>query len=213
MEEVLENSNQINFNNKKRKKKKNTIILVTIGIFLVIGVVLGVMKYQQNQTEKKNAEYAIILAETTVDMYFEFIISNYLVISYSDIWENAIDLDIDFNDAVNSYKDAVSEKGVFEEREKEKDGLRNNMKLLQNPPTEYMESYIVLKQMYGIYSKMYEQSLSPTGSLVDFNRKTNDLTSQYEQLQEELLITLPADVKELKDRYEKEKNEEVKDDL
>ncbi len=212
MEGILENSNQTNFD-KKRKKKKNTIIFLILGILLVVGIVLGVMKYQQNQTEKKNAEYAVILAETTVDMYFEFIISNYLVISYSDIWKNAIELDIDFNDAVNSYKDAVSEKGVFEEREKEKDDLRNNMKLLQNPPKEYMESYLVLKQMYGIYSKMYEQSISPTGSLIDFNRKTNDLTSQYEQLQEELLITLPADVKELKDKYEKEKDEEVIDDL
>ncbi|MBO0997392.1 hypothetical protein IOC57_06450 [Bacillus sp. SD075] len=189
---------------KKGKKHTKLIIISIVGVLITLGIVMGWMKYQQNKKE----EYANILAETSVDMYYEFLMSSMVLASYSNVWEKAIDDGRDFNVALVSFRDDISNKGIIEETEKGQDKIRGNMKLLQNPPKEYMESYIVLKQMYGSYSKMVDQTFSPSGSLIDFNRKTNDLYSQFEQQQEELTITLPADIKKLKKKYEKEKKKE-----
>ncbi|MFY0802155.1 hypothetical protein [Peribacillus frigoritolerans] len=189
---------------KKGKKHTKLIIISIVGVLIILGIVMGWMKYQQNKKE----EYANILAETSVDMYYEFLMSSMVLASYSNVWEKAIDDGRDFNVALVSFRDDISNKGIIEETEKGQDKIRGNMKLLQNPPKEYMESYIVLKQMYGSYSKMVDQTFSPSGSLIDFNRKTNDLYSQFEQQQEELTITLPADIKKLKKKYEKEKKKE-----
>ncbi|MGG1483354.1 hypothetical protein ABEI56_04615 [Peribacillus castrilensis] len=202
MMEVINEPNNLLI--KKGKKHTKLIIISIVGVLIILGIVMGWMKYQQNKKE----EYANILAETSVDMYYEFLMSSMVLASYSNVWEKAIDDGRDFNVALVSFRDDISNKGIIEETEKGQDKIRGNMKLLQNPPKEYMESYIVLKQMYGSYSKMVDQTFSPSGSLIDFNRKTNDLYSQFEQQQEELTITLPADIKKLKKKYEKEKKKE-----
>ncbi|PIC98817.1 MULTISPECIES: hypothetical protein [unclassified Sporosarcina] len=195
------------------KKKSNKIIIVSIlAIVIILSGIFGVMKYQNLQKEKKKQEYATILAETSVEMYFEFLLSSVIVANYSDVWRNAIDKRNDFSTKISEYKERLTENGMIEAREKGREKIRENMKILQSPPAEYVETYTLIKQMYGVYTKMVDQALSPTGSLIDFNRKTNDLYSQFEQQQEELLITLPADIKKLKEDYEKNKEEEKEEE-
>ncbi|WP_042455599.1 hypothetical protein [Neobacillus dielmonensis] len=206
MSKVLENSVDV----KKNQNRFKIIILSVVGIIVVLGSVFGYFKYQQTQEAKQKEKYAKLLAETSVDMYFEFLLSSVIVSTYSDVWDNAIDNRKDFNIELSKFKDGISEKGLLKDREKGRDNIRDNMKLLQDPPKEFKESYVILKQMYGTYTKMVEQALSPTGSLIEFNRKTNDLASQFEQQKEELTITLPADVKKIKEKLEEEKNKKNK---
>ncbi|MFC0417724.1 hypothetical protein ACFFHH_20150 [Cytobacillus solani] len=208
MEEVIE----IPPNRDNKKKQTKVAIILIITLLLIIGGVVGWIKYKQVQQEKKKEEYANLIAETSVEMYFEFLLSSLIVSSYSDVWRNAIDNRNDFNEKLRDFRDDISKDGLLEDREKGRDKIRENMKLLQDTPKEYLDSYIVLKQLYGVYTKMVDQSLSPTGSLIEFNRKTNDLASQFEQQQEELLITIPADIKKLREKYEEDKKKEEKEE-
>lgn len=168
------------------------------------GSIFGWFKYQQNQKE----QYAKNLAKTSAEMQLEFLLSSIIVAKYSEVWNDAIDSGMDFNVQLASYQGNLSDKGTLDDRENGRDKIREKMKLLQNPPKDYAESYKVVKQMYGIYSKMVDQTLSPSGTLIEFNNNTNDLYSQFEQKKEELQITLPADVKKLKKKYEKGKSKE-----
>ncbi|RIJ63428.1 hypothetical protein [Rummeliibacillus sp. POC4] len=188
----------------KPKKKKVILLLVVFILLIAGGSIFGWYKYQQNQKE----QYAKNLAKTSADMQLEFLLSSMLVAGYSEVWNNAIDSDMDFNVQLTTYQENLSKKGTLDDRENGQNKIRDKMKLLQNPPKEYKDSYNALKKMYGTYSKMVDQSLSPTGSLIEFNKNTNELYSQFEQQQEELQITLPADVKKLKKKYEKEKSKE-----
>ena len=86
------------------------------------------------------------------------------------------------------------------------------MKYLQDIPEGYEDAYDVLKEMYTVYVEFSNQAQSPTGSLLTFNNKTNDLFSEFNTLFEEFLITMPADVKEEYETYvEKYENEEDAD--
>lgn len=206
MDEVLEQ----NISPRPVKSKRNKIIIFTIvGLIIVIGAILGFLKYQQVQDEKAKEEYASLLADVSVDMYAELLLSSVIVSFYSDVWSSAIDDGKDFNVELTNYRDGIQE-SVLVDREEKQDKLRDNMKLLQNPPEEYMESYIVLKQMYGSYTEMAEQVQSPSGSLIEFNKNTNNIYSEFEKKQEEFMITLPADVKKIKEKIEKDKEEEMK---
>lgn len=191
-------------NSIKPKKKKVFLFLLVFTLLIAGGSIFGWYKYEKNQKE----QYAKNLAKTSADMQLEFLLSSILVAGYSDVWDNAIDSGMDFNVQLATYKENLSKKGSLDARENGQNKIRDKMKLLQNPPKEYKDSYIVLKKMYGIYSKMVDQSLSPTGSLIEFNKNTNELYSQFEQQKEELQITLPTDVKKLKKKYEKEKSKE-----
>lgn len=207
MEEVIQNNKIIK---PPRKKKKIIIISIIIAILITAGGIYSWLKYQKVQEEK----YAKIQAETIVDMHIQFLLATIIVGTYSNVWDRAIDNGNDFNIALTNFKEGLKDKGTLGDLEKKQDEIRDNMKLLQNPPKEYMESYIVLKETYGTYTKMMEQALSPSGSLLEFNRKTNDLYSNFEEQMERLEITLPADVKKIKKKFEKEKKtDENKDSL
>ena len=188
----------------KNKKKRLLIIGIIIAALIIIGSVIGWFKYQEAQKEK----YAKIQAETIVNMQIESILSALIISKYSEVWSNAIDNGNDFNVALANFKDGLEESDVIKDREKAQDKIRNNMKLLQNPPDEYLESYIATKELYGTYTKMAEQTMSPSGSLIEFNRKTNDLFSQFQEQKENVEISLPADVKKIKKEIEKEKEKE-----
>lgn len=186
--------------------KKLTIISITV-LLLIVGVA-GFSYYHYNSKQEQKEQYSKRLAETTLDINLEFILSSFIVSNYSDLWNKAIDNRKDFNLVLSNFQNIMNEKGLLEERETKQDEIRNNMKLLQNPPSEYEESYNELKKIYGTYTKMVDQALSPSGSLIEFNRYTGQLASQFEEDREQLEITLPADVKKLKKEIEKDKKED-----
>lgn len=190
----------------KKPKRLMVVFLSIICLMVIAGGIIGWLKYQEKQKEK----YAKSLAETSVDMYMEFLLSSLIVSSYSDVWSKAIDNGADFSIKVANFQDSISEKGLISDRKNGREKIRNKMKLLQNPPTDYRESYNILKKMYATYTQMVDQSISPTGSLIEFNRKTDDLSSQFEQQKEEFTITLPADVKKIKSNIEKSKKKNAK---
>ncbi|WP_146553422.1 hypothetical protein [Rummeliibacillus sp. SL167] len=202
----MENTDYQEYHSKRKSKKGliiSTIIIVTIAF--IGGGGYSWYKYQQDQKEK----YAKKLAKTSAEIQLEFLLASIVADGSSDVWNDAIDDGRDFNLQLTTYHDILSENGTVKERKNGQKKIRNMMKALQNPPDDYNESYKVLKQIYGIYSKMLDQALYPSGSLLEFNRNINDLYNQFEQKKEELSITLPTDVKKLKKKYDTKNQKEL----
>jgi hypothetical protein len=186
---------------------KKLIIISIVSVFILA---LTGFSYQKYDTSQKEKQYSKRLAEASMEINMEFLLSALVCDQYSNVWSEAIDNGNDFNVALMDYKNGIEEKGFLPEREKEQEKIRNNMKLLQNPPEKYKDSYNNLKKIYGTYTKMVDQALSPSGSLLEFNRYTGELASQFEEEKEQLEITLPANVKKIQKELEN-KNKE-KDD-
>jgi uncharacterized protein YxeA len=180
-------------------------LIISIVSVLVI-IALGGFSYQHYNSVKQEKEYSKRLAETSLKLQQEFLLSAIICEQYSTVWNDAIDNSRDFNTALSDYKDGLEEKGMLPDREKEQNKIRNNMKLLQNPSEKYKDSYNSIKKMYGTYTKMVEEALNPSGSLMEFNRYTGELVSQFGEEKEQLEITLPANVKKIqKDLAKKNK--------
>jgi len=193
----------------KKGSKKKLIISIIIGLLLVIGGIGAFIVYQKKQEEKKVQEYVEEMAINSFNMYLE-VLENAIVISmYSETWSDAIDDRKDFNVELTNLQDAYKEKGILQELTDTQTEIQHSMKYLQDVPEGYEEVYGVLKEMYGVYVEFADQAQSPTGSLLSFNNKTNDLYSKFNSLFEEYLITMPADVKEEYETYvDKNKNKE-----
>ena len=187
----------------KPKRKKKMIFIGILALLLIVAGIFGWIKYQ----EKKKEDYAKLQAETIVDMRVSFLMATLIAGSYSDVWDNAIDNGNDFNVAISEFKSSI-EDNALKDRKDEQEAIKENMKLLQNPPEDYTESYNVLKEMYGTYARIMEQAESPSGSLIEFNKNVNELYSDFEEKVEQLDITLPSDVKKIKEDMEKEKTTE-----
>ncbi|MGE7696672.1 zinc ribbon domain-containing protein [Lysinibacillus sp. NPDC094177] len=200
----------------KRGSKKKLIISIIIGLILVIGGIGAFIVYQKKQEEKRVQEYVGEMAINSFNMYLEVVENAMVIAMYSKTWSEAIDYGNDFNVELANLKDAYKEKGELQDLKDAQTEIQQSMKYLQDVPEGYEETYGVLKEMYGVYVELADQAQSPTGSLLTFNNKTNDLFSKFNSLFEEYLITMPADVKEEYETYvkkqEKEKEKENEKD-
>ena len=185
---------------KEKSKKKLTLSLI-LSLVLIIGGVIAFLYYKKAQEEKRVQEYVTEMAVNSFNMYMETYKNAVIIASYSEEWSDAIDDGRDFNTALISLKILHEDKGTLQELEDRKTEIQESMKYLQDVPKGYEEVHDVLKEMYTVYVEFADQAQSPTGSLVSFNNKTNDLFAEFSALSEEFLITMPADVKEEYETY------------
>lgn len=196
----------------EKKSKKKLILGLTICLVLLIGAITVFLFYKKSQEEKRVQEYVVEMAMNSFDMYVEVYNNAMFISSYSEEWSDAIDDGRDFNEALMNLKNAYKEKGLLQELEDGKDEIQKSVKYLQDVPEGYEDAYDVLKELYTIYVEFAEQAQTPSGSLLTFNNKTNEMFSEFNALFEKFLITMPADVKEEYETYiEKSENEDNTD--
>lgn len=196
----------------KKKSKKRLIISLILSLVVIVGGVIAFLYYKKTQEEKRVQEYVGEMAVNAFNMYTETISNAMVISSYSEQWDDAIDDGRDFNVALANLKNTYEEKGLLQDLVDGQTEIQESMKYLQDVPEGYEDAYDVLKEMYTVYVEFSNQAQSPTGSLLTFNNKTNDLFSEFNTLFEEFLITMPADVKEEYETYvEKYENEEDAD--
>ena len=65
------------------------------------------------------------------------------------------------------------------------------MRKLKNCPNQYQEAYNALLELHGIYSQLHSLASSPTGSLLSFNNRVNDLESEFTRIEGKLKIYMP----------------------
>ena len=95
----------------------------------------------------------------------------------------------DFNDAITRTLKTYSK--VTETISKQKSSLDSMMKSVNTPPTGAENVHKQLLDMYGIYTQTVEAATSPSGSLINYNRSLNEMSSELKKKQNELNTMLP----------------------
>jgi hypothetical protein len=69
--------------------------------------------------------------------------------------------------------------------------IERGMQDLKDYPIQYQEAYNTLMDLYSVYSQINSLALSPSGSLMSFNNKVNDLSSEFTKIFSRLKIYMP----------------------
>ena len=95
-----------------------------------------------------------------------------------------------FDDALKYTKEYFTKTKKFENVEKEYAEINATFKDFKNPPDNLKEAYEVLLKIYGDYDKLYNLSMSPTGSLITYCESVNEVIENIVSNCKELDIRL-----------------------
>lgn len=202
--------NTVNVKSKKTKKPIFISLLVVL-ILLVSGG--GYWYFTTDQQKKEEAivnTYKENLALAVTKMMGYSIVSEQICNQYSDVWNRAIEADYgievngqhasDFNEAILYQREEYEEKDVLKSIKDNTAEVDKLMQGLNNPPAEYQNSYDKLVELYGLYTQYADEADSPKGSLVEFNKTTNELSSEISKLFNQFKVLLPnIDEKKISD--------------
>lgn len=199
---TIQENTSIQVGNKKRSKK---YILVSLLAFIIL-VAAGGGEYwyiadQQKKEEALINQYKEDLASSVMRMMSFSIISEEICNQYAKVWDEAIEADYgisvngkyasDFNEAIVYQREAFKEKDILNDIKDNTAEVDTLMQGLNNPPTEYQNSYDKLVELYGLYTQYAELADYPKGSLLEFNKTRNNLSSEISKLFNQFKILLP----------------------
>jgi len=170
------------------------IILYTATV-LVVGVLCTL--FYSNYQKKKYVKYT---KEAVTQMVGVSAVSEKACEFYQVIWRNAIYKEgsyyaggkyngKDFNEALVIAKEDIKDEIKNLNRDMEK--TTNTMKKLNNPPMKYHELHDRLVILYSFTKEFNQLANSPTGSLMSFSQKVNELESGISKKVDEITIQLP----------------------
>lgn len=147
------------------------------------------------QAEK---EYAAKFSETAAQIKLQTLLIQVRCYLISEEWRNAIDSkrDKDFNEEIQKLLRKWEDSGSTLEMKDLKNEIDSQMKNLKNPVVGYEDPYEFLLEMYGIYVQLYEQSISPSGSLLTYNKDINSKSSDFEKVYNQITVILPEIIEE-----------------
>lgn len=96
-----------------------------------------------------------------------------------------------FQIALNKTYNYFEETGKNGELNSKRDEITHLIRKLNNPPQEYKDAYNVAFEMYSEYENFISLALSPSGSLVTYNQKANELSSKIVTKLKEFEVKLP----------------------
>jgi tetratricopeptide (TPR) repeat protein len=96
-----------------------------------------------------------------------------------------------FEDAIENAHKVYEGTGKNEDLIYERDKISEKMKELRNPPKDYKESYDSIVEVYKLYEEYISFALSPSGSLMSYNQKANELSSELVTEIKEFQIKIP----------------------
>ncbi|OPH54987.1 hypothetical protein BC351_30160 [Paenibacillus ferrarius] len=195
----------------KKSKKKKLMIVILISLLVIFGAGGGYWYYYNYQLQQKELkaqqqqkqlqEYKHSLGTATLNIVGYTVIAAQICDAYSKVWKESIDSRYgittvngkkayDFNEALKYKREELkSSITKLDEKKEETDRL---MQSLNNPPAEYQKAYDVLVQLYTLFTDFVSQADSPTGSLLTFNQKVNQLSSDIGKKVNEFKILLPS---------------------
>lgn len=176
------------------KKKKDKVL---IGL-IITAIIVGLIGWQVNNLEKKTAlekeqkeQYLASLHLASLSILKSTITATEMCEGYSEVWRNAIDRGNNFNSAIRDRADFYELQGKFAELDASKEDIDKIMKNLNNPIEEYKKAHEKLLEIYGIYTQLNSQAKSPSGSLMTFNQKINELQSDFIRATNEYNVLVP----------------------
>ncbi|QUL57356.1 zinc ribbon domain-containing protein [Paenibacillus tritici] len=200
----------------KPKKSKKKIFIPMIVLILILGSGGGYWYYTDQQKKEEarieaaETKYQEDLSTAVLKMMGFSLISEEVCSTYSDVWNRAIEADYgievngkrayDFNEAIVYQKEAFEQHDILDAIKKNTDEVDKLMQGLNSPPVKYQKAYDFLVELYGLYTQYTDQADSPTGSLLEFNKKTNELSSEISKAYNQFKILLPnLDENKIKD--------------
>lgn len=147
------------------------------------------MRWLEIELPKKPYEDNLRDTKTSIGVN-KFLVSLFLE-THSRTWRNAIECDLDFNQALAREKEALQDHRPYQGMKMLHKEIKIRLKALKKSPPEHKDTYELLLELYSIYSQLYDLAISPSGSLLSFNRKILDLDSQYTKAKSKVEIFLP----------------------
>lgn len=201
----------------KPQTKRNPLVIGGIIIALLIVGWFGYSQYQKQLEEKREQEYLVEYQFALTAMLRSGAVAEEMLNGYYKVWNMAFDkslyaLDIakelncdvtelsqsglvsnrgKFNDAIDVVRDYYKSSKRVESIEKSKTIVRDQVKMLNNPPEKFRQSYDQLVQLYGTYEEFINFALSPTGNISSFNQNANRLGTEFMRKYNEIEIRLP----------------------
>jgi len=190
------------------KLKKKTKMLILIGIASILVAILGVI-FVTSQIDKKNAETYLENYVRNLNLVTYRMLSGAADAETAGnltraVWYNSIYQESDsstdkytrnssgkyyddFNTAlINLFSDSGFTAQI-EEIKDNQDVVIDLMKQLGNPPEEYKDAYLVLKDYYDAYYTLTTLAINPTGSLQtytdNFNEADSDVLKYYNSME------------------------------
>jgi hypothetical protein len=186
-------------NNKKVFFTKSKVIILVV-IFLIVSIIGGIIGYNYYTTKKKHdyeIQYQTNFSQATLDILNQTIVCEGMTAMISSSWNSAIDNDEDFNTALENVHKAWEDGGNFKTLENKKSSIEKEMIKLQNPPQDYQKAYDLFVELYSKYGQLYNQAVSPTGSLTSYNNDVNEKSSDFNEIYDKLVVVRP-ELKSLK---------------
>jgi len=184
------------------------IFILIFGISCFIGGFLYsnfLVKRNQSIGEAKKIEYERKFIIVSSKIAQDKVLSLEILSDISSVWSNAINNNYDFNLKIEQY--LLKNENVFEAMTKDNENIERGMQDLKDYPLQYQEAYNSLMELFSVYSQIYSLAQSPSGTLVSYNSKIADLSSEFTKIFSRLKIYIPK-LKEENTKQEKKEKEE-----
>ena len=97
----------------------------------------------------------------------------------------------DFDLAISIANQHFTKRGRIEKLENANTKIAEKMRNLNNPPEGYEKAYEIAFEIYSLYEEYTSLAISPSGSLVSFNEKANNLSSNIIKKIKEFEVIMP----------------------
>lgn len=201
---------------------KKILILEVIIVLVTTGTLVGLSI--RNQRIIKHQQQLLKVSEQIVANTY---LSLVLIDGLSSAWSTGIDGGLKSTEVAFNYYEQLTDFGSVLEESTSK--IEVELQSLRNSPYKKEERFAALVELFGIYSQLKSLALTPAGSLLSYNLKINDLSSEYTKALSKLKIYIPEleennqlkkvyenQIIELSDKfireYKKEVDEKAKED-
>ena len=183
------------------------------GIPIVAILIISILLFLHSENKKKIEEVEQEAVEAKqLKNYYGTLSSIYQHICWSEqfslecatnisrVWEDCINKGVEFGGVegagvlselgVQTVLDELEKQGLKEKAEKSYAEVQAKMASLNQCPARYQEAYNQLLELYSIYCQIYNLAFHPSGSLISFNNKIEELKSQFAKQSEKLKVLL-----------------------
>ncbi len=180
----------------KKKISKKTLIIIVVLLVTIIGGGITTGKQQ----EKAKKEYDDTLYITGAKMYVTGVVAEYHCSQIASVWHDCITSRYcsDFNSKIQNY--LTTNKEGLKKLEDYKEDVSKNIQTLKNiPNSDYQKTYDKLVELYGVYTKLVEQAISPSGNYTTYISNYNSYSSEFKSIYDELKVLQP-EIENYKDK-------------
>jgi hypothetical protein len=156
---------------------KRFILLIFVSLTFIAGMkfnslfakkVLPVPATDISKYEADFSEVSKLLSQNTLAVYG-------IADALTNSWIKSSALGLDSVNQIEKIFSDLENNGTKASLTEKNAKIEEGVKILKNPPFQYLEAYKVLEEAYTVYSQFYKFTLNPSGSLVIYSKKIAEL--------------------------------------